>query len=830
MSFSDKQLFLSIDKVKKRLSRIADIDLLANMLIYLPFEFRCDFFKSFDTTNFSKQYEKTIFEFLNSPDYHTFEYQRLIPLHDANIKLLSLIFRKVSKEDLKKIIEENHFQNLNDLAFLEYAKRLDNLVLEANMINHVSKVFLNQEFKRRREKQKNNFMTLQEFMKLDNSKKNIVLSSANLDFLNDQIIDSFKKQYATYNEEQLINRFLEVLNQFDLIELMELQAITSLLDDKNATFLMEAFFNKICKFECDIQDNFLKLMLYQFRRLGDNTNTLFDISKMRPFSIIHYLNTSSINKDMDNVLKKAITMDQYQKINSRKINQINKLLNKLKTGSQTISENNSIVILSYKLYLIFGYENSIELLNGRFGNFTFDLLFFMIVHCDVKNVTLEKINNSFEPILKTDFIQFLIGDKKDHNTTIRKIFNGELKIIKDEFSNIYNDFERYQQKIGKKIHLNQLLPILKENANILLPNEYKITKEIINNILKSYRYPIENDENQPLNENQENERKQILEACDFYHNYLEKRVVSSIPRVVGTSKTGYTYEVIRLDDPIVMTLGYITGCCFRLNGLSKDFLRYCSESLYARIILIRNKKDEICSMIPIIRNGNVIIGNSIESNSKGEKHNVYHTLEDAFQEIINVSTAFEENPVIACCVSNLHSNVYSNRFIDKNIYPISDNKFYTNYDTRIYMVSSIDGVTKNDFRLYTPEAIYFDERPEVLIYHKHMEDADSKGEIIDRIRSILYQLDMSNQFDSILYFSSYIICSEDWFLKVSYDGISGECLMKDPRAIEEYNTVKKYLETKFSNQSYGSSSISTDDLNIIIPKQLVKRENEIKNH
>lgn len=45
LSLSDKQLFLSIDKVKMRLSKIADIDLLTNMLIYLPYEFRHDFLR-----------------------------------------------------------------------------------------------------------------------------------------------------------------------------------------------------------------------------------------------------------------------------------------------------------------------------------------------------------------------------------------------------------------------------------------------------------------------------------------------------------------------------------------------------------------------------------------------------------------------------------------------------------------------------------------------------------------------------------------------------------------------------------------------------------------
>lgn len=46
------------------------------------------------------------------------------------------------------------------------------------------------------------------------------------------------------------------------------------------------------------------------------------------------------------------------------------------------------------------------------------------------------------------------------------------------------------------------------------------------------------------------------------------------------------------------------------------------------------------------------------------------------------------------------------------------------------MVASLDEITEKDFQLYTPDAIYFDERPEVLIYHKYMKNLSSKEDII----------------------------------------------------------------------------------------------------
>jgi len=84
-----------------------------------------------------------------------------------------------------------------------------------------------------------------------------------------------------------------------------------------------------------------------------------------------------------------------------------------------------------------------------------------------------------------------------------------------------------------------------------------------------------------------------------------------------------------------------------------------------------------------------------------------------------------------------------------------------------------------------------------------------------------------------LYFSSHIICSEDWFLRVSYNGVQDECLLKDPRAIDEYNAVKNYLETKFSDygyyqQGFDDEDITIDNISPILPMQLIKHENEGK--
>ena len=131
---------------------------------------------------------------------------------------------------------------------------------------------------------------------------------------------------------------------------------------------------------------------------------------------------------------------------------------------------------------------------------------------------------------------------------------------------------------------------------------------------------------------------------------------------------------------------------------------------------------------------------------------------------------------------------------------------------------------EKDFELYTPNAIYFDERPEILVYHWGMNNITEKTEIEKRIKSIQYRLNQSNEEYS--YYAKYIICSEDWFLKVDYDGVSGKYIEKDPRAIEEFNAVKNYLEQKFANKKIyevdlDESDLTGNGLSFISPKKLV---------
>ena len=810
LSIKEKQIVLTDERIKKRLYKIADINLLFSILIDLPYNFRDIFLNSNLCKKYNTDSEKELISFLKLQNYEDFDYKKITTLNYNKTKqIIPILFRKLSKEKLKNIILEDYSKFINNCAFTEYSKKSIELTLENNIINKVDDNILIIELKRRKTKERKTYIKQEEFISFDTNKKNILLINANIDNIKENIIeniiDSFIQKNLKDSKDILMDRFENLLEDTSYINLIEMQTIIFTIEDDKAEKLIEMFFKKVWNFE-NIERKYIKSMIFNFKKLNEKTDELYKLTKLSDFSIINYLNTSNIDKNIGKMLSNSITIEQYQKVNIKKLNNINKLLNKLYNNSLTISDDKDIIILSYKLYFIFGYENSIELISGKFGHISFNELYKMIDKCVVKNTNFEMTNKNYEPVLNQDFLNFIIGNKKDSSTTIKKIISGELEIVKKEFSNLYNNFSRFQNTIGNKIHLNKLLPLLNENPFILLPTEYKLTKDIIDNIIKSDEVCNTEDDEDIYKKNKDH----IIEACTFYHNYLEKRIKSSIPRVIGNTKDNYSYEVIRLDDPIIMTLGYQTKCCFRLHGMSKEFLKYCSESEFARVIIIKNELGEICSMIPIIRNGNVIVGNSIESNNKkGLDQKIYFALKEAYNNIIKVSSEYEKNPIIACLVTNLHDNCYSTRQVKMKIYPIRRDTFYTNFGHKTYIVSIKDNKNEDDFRFYTPDTIYFDERPKILVYH-YSTDTNEKLEVEKRVKSILYRLNKRS--DEYMKWSHYIICSEDWVIKVDYDGISGEYIDKDPRAKEEFNAVKNYLEQKLVNKQLYEVFIDENEL------------------
>ena len=349
LSLNDKQILLTNDNIKQRLYKIADINLLVNLLIDLPLETRINFLKEINKEKYLKNDEKIIIEFLKLQDYDEFDYKKLTLFENMKDKqLLSIMFRKISSNKLKLIIIENYSQFISDFAFVEYSKKNLELVLESKLVNNVSDNILLNELKRRRSNNKVTTLMMNEFFDIDSNKRNHILINVALENLENELIQLYRERFMNESSENLTKTFKELTQNLTYVNLLILQTMIFSVNDEKAVELIKMFFRNACKIEDEIEEKYLNTMIYNFRKLNSKTKELYNVTKLKQFSIIHYLNTGLIDEDIDKLFNKKITFIQYQKTNIKKINKILKILNSIRNSNENKSEKINLNILSYK--------------------------------------------------------------------------------------------------------------------------------------------------------------------------------------------------------------------------------------------------------------------------------------------------------------------------------------------------------------------------------------------------------------------------------------------------------------------------------------------------
>lgn len=99
------------------------------------------------------------------------------------------------------------------------------------------------------------------------------------------------------------------------------------------------------------------------------------------------------------------------------------------------------------------------------------------------------------------------------------------------------------------------------------------------------------------------------------YNYGKQRVFSSIPRIENNNSE-YSYEMLRLDDPLAMAIGTLTNCCQELGGLAEFCVEHSMISKNGRIFVVRDKNKNIIAQSWVWRNKNGICFDNIEIPNK----------------------------------------------------------------------------------------------------------------------------------------------------------------------------------------------------------------------
>lgn len=382
----------------------------------------------------------------------------------------------------------------------------------------------------------------------------------------------------------------------------------------------------------EYEDEFYKLI--DNRLINDNNNLFKLINNKDIYKLISYLKYDNEDTDM---YKEIITPIQYYQVSKKYINMIKDKLKKLEltnhssTLYNTIKDNdlwklkktfrNSEIdynLLAYKLYLSIGLINTIELLDGKYGIVDYEQIYYLFNDLDILNNKEE-----YNDILN----KFLFDDKKDYNNVIRQMLYGSLNDLFLNFDYFYNNIDYFIDKLGIKMNKNKVILLLQDRY---LPKDVtnpSISRDIIDDMISSYycKYIYRD-----TNEEDIYDKNQYI-----YNTYLKDKYMSSIPQIQIDTDNEYIVEVLNLNDPRNLVMGYRSGNCFRINGDAASLFKNFLISEHMRLISISTKEIKDFAMILVYRNGNVLgvqgieVSKRIPSELKGKK--LYETVKQTLK-------------------------------------------------------------------------------------------------------------------------------------------------------------------------------------------------------
>lgn len=486
----------------------------------------------------------------------------------------------------------------------------------------------------------------------------------------------------------------------------------------------------------------------------------------------------------------GITVEQLSKVNVKHINKLVKYLE-----DKTQDELSAIYGVCIKMYFVFGYERSINILSGEFGQYN-RIFLDNVAKTDVTRIEMQAEGNKFLPIIDKRFINFMFETPK--NNHFIDMFNNKDSELYKTWYYLYNNYDEVLEKCHNEITLKKVNAILETekydiDRKIITPDNYLLNNSsFLENIILGNKTQYSNNE--------------VLRKITQIYSQMKQRVESSIPYVKGVSTSGYTYEVMKLDDAQIFELGYKANCCIRTLDIAHNHLLHAALCRNGRVLIIYDKLGDVAAFSPLKRNGNVLIANSIECVNKTEGINTY-SISNAFKEgtkkIVEVTKQSKE-PINLVCIGSESSlkpdtTPFPNEYPTPTIFE-KDDEVYRNTD--VYH-KTLDVVYKDsdfDFKNIkskNPDVSYMDPRDEIkFVDFLESRYNNNSEKVLNVINSINYSVDPSNYMPMSKYFIKRVYYSKDWYIAKTREGIIGKYLENDFRAREEFNSYMELLNKK----------------------------------
>ena len=722
-------------------------------------------------------------------------FQRIIPM---------LQEKQISKEFFGKMEVVQLFNNIvnNDEIFKTKTSRQRNVI---QVLNKVSNYIL----------LPNNYQTIVDGKKFIQAKKwksreyekvyidektlsmftipmlNELLEYDNIDFdsivnfLRQDVINVVEKNNYNFNKifEHLLQQRYEKFTGIDYIYfkvIVEQFDNNEKLKEKFLSFLTNALhINENIE---ELEQIMLKQVLNN--KIKNNEITQEEYSELfglpTQLKTVFYLKFNKITRRMDHL--NGISTQQLIYLNVKHINQILNSMNMRNEDELSILYSTAI-----KLYMVFGLERTIRILNGEYGELNISF-FDNISKLNVEKVELIKEGKKYIPQISNSFVNFMFAKQNDNH--FKDMLSDPNSLLRKNWSYVYNNYDSIKEKCHGTVTLKKLNIILKElsperELDEVTPNNYKLKENyILNDICLGNKTHRSNTEIY----------KNVL---DIY-NQMKKRIESSIPYIKGEASNGYYYEMMKLNDPIIFTLGYKGNCCIRVNDIAHNHLLHAALCRNGRILLIYNSNHEFAAFVPLKRNGEVLIANSIECLHKQKDEKAISAFEEAIKDIVSTSEEQEKEPIkLACIGSNSYARPDGKRFPrdipTPTIFEKHDSEYaHTDeYHRNLIMVYKNPSLDLNEIKYGDPIVSYLDPRPQIKSCDFQNCDDNEKEEALKIINAIRYENadieELENFVSCTKYYIDKCIYNDDWYLAICRDGnIYGDFLTFNPHAEKEY--------------------------------------------
>ena len=441
-----------------------------------------------------------------------------------------------------------------------------------------------------------------------------------------------------------------------------------------------------------------------------------------------------------------------------------------KVEDRVLSESNAFFErMSLQLLLFFGELRAKHILEAGIKGNRMENLFDGINYKDIQ------IDEKGKSIVKTELMDFLFGkgSVKESQSIMNKMIREEISGFEKYFTELCNDYENLVEKCNGVLSVKRLIRHFEdvELPVILKPNQYK------------YKMALKemNTQNQYLLE-------KAVKLCDR----CGERKFSTIPKVKG--KLGdFSYEILDYNDPFAVAVGYLSHCCFVVDGISHTALEHSMLSQNGRTFVVYYK-NKFLTQSWVWRNGDVVCFDSVEAGSSvhgsyDDRFNLVDVYKRAASEILEESK-YNEDDLQQVKVVTVGKSDY--RFsdlekIDENVARPLEQDVYV-YDSRVQYV--LAGKMPEKPHYGEVGAQYRDERGKVKFIKEVSDtDVDTLDEVFNQLYSIKYQV-TEDEMPPVITDYKKIVLGDDWYITVDEFGtLDYGLLTKDDRAYDEF---KKY--------------------------------------